>query len=124
MSWELYRQCMRIARECRGEDLNLHGLLHTLLKRACLPFHHPGLSVVIVTKEIRKNYICNYPPKLLAGFVCRRFIPYKQKNPTVTPARETIGSTVHSTDYYKFVNTQLTRHRRCYSSGRLGTFCW
>lgn len=27
---------------CRGEDLNLHGSLHTLLKRARLPFRHLG----------------------------------------------------------------------------------
>src|SRR5690349_23599575 len=27
---------------CRGQELNLHGLPHWLLRPACLPFHHPG----------------------------------------------------------------------------------
>ena len=27
---------------CRRRDLNPHGLRHTPLKRACLPFHHFG----------------------------------------------------------------------------------
>lgn len=30
---------------CREEELNLHALRHTLLKRACLPFHHPGFEI-------------------------------------------------------------------------------
>ncbi len=29
---------------CAGRDLNPHGLLHTPLKRMCLPFHHPRKS--------------------------------------------------------------------------------
>ena len=29
---------------CRRRDLNPHGLRHTPLKRACLPFHHFGTS--------------------------------------------------------------------------------
>lgn len=29
---------------CRRRDLNPHGLRHTPLKRACLPFHHFGPS--------------------------------------------------------------------------------
>ena len=29
---------------CRRRDLNPHGLRHTPLKRACLPFHHFGFS--------------------------------------------------------------------------------
>jgi hypothetical protein len=28
---------------CRRRDLNPHGLRHTPLKRACLPFHHFGI---------------------------------------------------------------------------------
>ena len=31
---------------CPGEDLNLHTLPHTPLKRKCLPFHHLGTLVV------------------------------------------------------------------------------
>src|SRR3989344_2795445 len=30
---------------CRGEELNLHALRHTLLKRARLPFRHPGYTI-------------------------------------------------------------------------------
>ena len=30
---------------CRRRDLNPHGLRHTPLKRACLPFHHFGYRI-------------------------------------------------------------------------------
>ena len=33
---------------CRRRDLNPHGLRHTPLKRACLPFHHFGKNVSFV----------------------------------------------------------------------------
>ena len=32
---------------CRRRDLNPHGLRHTPLKRACLPFHHFGKKRVV-----------------------------------------------------------------------------
>src|SRR5688500_20341415 len=32
---------------CRGQELNLHGLPHRLLRPACLPFHHPGWQVSV-----------------------------------------------------------------------------
>ena len=32
---------------CPGEDLNLHTFRHTHLKRTCIPFHHPGVKVVL-----------------------------------------------------------------------------
>ena len=32
-------------RWCRRRDLNPHGLRHTPLKRACLPFHHFGILI-------------------------------------------------------------------------------
>ena len=32
----------RVLNWCRRRDLNPHGLRHTPLKRACLPFHHFG----------------------------------------------------------------------------------
>ena len=37
-------------RWCRRRDLNPHGLRHTPLKRACLPFHHFG-------NRIREAYL-------------------------------------------------------------------
>lgn len=30
-----------------GQDLNLHTSRHWLLRPACLPFHHPGIGVII-----------------------------------------------------------------------------
>ena len=35
---------LRLSSWCRRRDLNPHGLRHTPLKRACLPFHHFGPS--------------------------------------------------------------------------------
>ena len=32
---------------CRRRDLNPHGLRHTPLKRACLPFHHFGNRIAL-----------------------------------------------------------------------------
>ena|SRR3989344_404636 len=37
---------------CRRRDLNSHDLRHTILSRACLPFHHSGLYRGIVAKII------------------------------------------------------------------------
>jgi hypothetical protein len=38
---------------CRRRDLNPHGLRHTPLKRACLPFHHFGVCAAgSTTREI------------------------------------------------------------------------
>src|SRR5574341_1017529 len=38
---------------CRRRDLNPHGLRHTPLKRACLPFHHFGLCAAgSTTREV------------------------------------------------------------------------
>ena len=42
---------------CPGEDLNLHALRHTLLRRACLPVSAPGQN------HIRRTF--NSPPKLV-----------------------------------------------------------
>ena len=36
------RGSIRALSWCRRRDLNPHGLRHTPLKRACLPFHHFG----------------------------------------------------------------------------------
>lgn len=41
---------------CRGEDLNLHGLLHMLLKHARLPFRHPGLFKLDLAKAKKTSY--------------------------------------------------------------------
>lgn len=38
---------------CRRRDLNPHGLRHTPLKRACLPFHHFGLGNVENAHQLR-----------------------------------------------------------------------
>ena len=51
---------------CRGEDLNLHELLHTLLKRARLPFRHLGnllWSTIFILRsvELRTD---TAPPRL------------------------------------------------------------
>ncbi len=45
MTARIVRKTPRIKRAlswCRRRDLNPHGLRHTPLKRACLPFHHFG----------------------------------------------------------------------------------
>lgn len=34
--------------ECAGEDLNLHALRHTHLKRACLPIPAPALEQAVL----------------------------------------------------------------------------
>jgi hypothetical protein len=36
---------------CRRRDLNPHGLRHTPLKRACLPFHHFGISYEVASRQ-------------------------------------------------------------------------
>src|SRR5262249_25956378 len=41
---------------CRRRDLNPHGLRHTPLKRACLPFHHFGLlGMLKKTQRLRSR---------------------------------------------------------------------
>ena len=38
---EKYKKSSAFAElSCTRQDLNLHGSLHTPLKRTCLPFHH------------------------------------------------------------------------------------
>ena len=44
---------------CREEDLNLHGLLHTYLKRARLPFRHLGnLQRLVLLQPLSINLCC------------------------------------------------------------------
>ena len=45
---------------CRRRDLNPHGLRHTPLKRACLPFHHFG-------NRIREASFVSLPKKRAQG---------------------------------------------------------
>lgn len=40
---------------CPGEDLNLHAFRHTHLKRTCIPFHHPGSSLVLYHHPLSQN---------------------------------------------------------------------
>ena len=43
----MVRQAHHSNRGCQGEDLNLHPVRDTLLKRARIPFRHLGLEVII-----------------------------------------------------------------------------
>ena len=47
---------------CPGRESNSHALRHTILSRACLPFHHPGKFSLIVSRFslIVKNYDSSY----------------------------------------------------------------
>ena len=36
---------------CREQESNLHALRHTLLKRTCIPFHHPGRYAILYTMK-------------------------------------------------------------------------
>ena len=40
----LHNTFIILHKKCRRRDLNPHGLLHTHLKRTCLPFHHFGIT--------------------------------------------------------------------------------
>ena len=37
---------------CREQESNLHTFRHTLLKRTCIPFHHPGNKLIALYRRI------------------------------------------------------------------------
>ena len=64
---------------CRRRDLNPHGLRHTPLKRACLPFHHFGLGNAETSPRLRSwsrlpvacrpcSVICRLPGPRIRAF--------------------------------------------------------
>ena len=53
---------------CRGQDLNLHGFLHTHLKRACLPIPTPRP----VRRLVIKQYCLMLPLSCLASIISFR----------------------------------------------------
>ena len=52
-------------KKCRRRDLNPHGLLHTHLKRTCLPFHHFGILLFSFV-----GAVVTTPYFLLFIFIC------------------------------------------------------
>ncbi len=59
---------------CRRRDLNPHGLRHTPLKRACLPFHHFGIRKH--GNRTREGHYRSSPKSLSIKQVSGRIAPH------------------------------------------------